>query len=591
MATLVSAQRRDHLNSEITSVGASEACEIRDGRLLPTHAYIKLDGSRFWVIQAHPNAKVFVNHRAIRKHPLAHGDLLKIGALEYQVDLLDQAPTEHESVSEDDLQSGFPYERVLRFAELLVEQGHTEELFEVLMDEVIALTRADHGLIMSFNQGERVVRVARGEGEEDPYSQLSDTIAQQVIESRRPLLICDLDHADDFNPSESIIRVGLTSVMCTPLMFKQELLGIIYVGARAHVRTFGEPCLKVLQAFSALAAILLKGTLTRDALQSDNQRLREELEIRRFGSLIGSSSTMANIFERVNRVADTDVSVLIQGETGTGKEMVARELHLRSDRAEGPFVAINCGAIPQGLIESELFGHVKGAFTDAIQAKEGCLLAANGGTLFLDELGEMPLSSQVKLLRVLQEREVQPLGSGARLPLDIRLICATQVRLFEAVERGTFREDLFYRINTVTIDLPPLRERGADVLLITRYLVQRFCERYNLDVKALSPEAVEAVQRYSWPGNIRELENRISQALILSNEDQITPLDLQLTAERLSMELRPLAEAKEEFIQEYVEHALSINQGNRTRAALQLGIDPRTIFRLLKKKSSSNEGA
>jgi DNA-binding NtrC family response regulator len=300
---------------------------------------------------------------------------------------------------------------------------------------------------------------------------------------------------------------------------------------------------------------------------------------------------MAEIFDRVERVAETDVNVLIQGETGTGKEMIARELHLRSERAEGPFIAINCGAIPHGLIESELFGHVKGAFTDAIQAKEGSIRAANGGTLFLDELGELPLPLQVRFLRVIQERVVQPLGSNEPLPIDVRLVCATQVNLSEAVKRGAFREDLFYRINTVTLSLPPLRERGSDVLLITQYLIQRFCDRYDLEVKTLSTEATEAVQRYSWPGNIRELENRISQALILSNGEQISALDLQLNAERLSMELKPLAQAKDEFVQEYVERALSIHQGNRTRAAIQLGVDPRTIFRLLKKKSSSDEGA
>jgi len=589
MATLISTGRRDHMSRELTSIGSSEACHIQDRRLLPTHAYIKLEGSRFWVLQARSDSTVYVNDRAIRKHPLSHGDQLKVGALTFTVDLLDQGGGVGSLDEEGALAPRFPYERVVSFAELLVEQGHAEELFEVLIDEVMELTRADHGLIMSLHQGERVVRASRGAGGEDPFSQLSDTVAQEVIERREALLISDL--GDDFTPSESMIRVGLTSVMCTPLLFKRELLGIIYVGVRAHTRSFQEPCLKVLQALSALAAILLKGTITRDALQSDNQRLRDELESRRFGSLIGSSTTMAEIFDRVERVAETDVNVLIQGETGTGKEMIARELHLRSERAEGPFIAINCGAIPHGLIESELFGHVKGAFTDAIQAKVGSIRAANGGTLFLDELGELPLPLQVRFLRVIQERVVQPLGSNEALPIDVRLVCATQVNLSEAVKRGAFREDLFYRINTVTLSLPPLRERGSDVLLITQYLIQRFCDRYDLEVKTLSTEATEAVQRYSWPGNIRELENRISQALILSNGEQISALDLQLNAERLSMELKPLAQAKDEFVQEYVERALSIHQGNRTRAAIQLGVDPRTIFRLLKKKNSSDEGA
>lgn len=587
MATLIAKQRKDRICREITSFGSSKACDIQDTRLLATHAFIKLDGSRFWIIQAHPDSKIWVNGRAIRKHPLAHGDQVKVGALEYQFDLLDQVEPEIKAT----LPIHLPYERIASFAELLIEQGHTEELFEVLMDEVMTLTQADHGLIMSFDQGNRVVRAARCDEGDDPYSQLSDTIAQQVIERRKSLLIEDVGLLDGFQASESMIRVGLTSVMCTPLMFKHELLGIIYVGSRSPIHSFEEGCLKVLQALSALAAILLKGTITRNQLRNDNQRLKEELESRRFGSLIGSSSAMSNIFERIERVADTQVSVLIQGETGTGKEMIAREIHLRSDRAHGPFVAINCGAIPHGLIESELFGHVKGAFTDAVQDKDGCILSAHGGTLFLDELGEMPLSLQVKLLRVLQEREIQPLGATESRPIDIRLICATQVKLTEAVEQGLFREDLLYRINTITLDLPPLRHRGSDILLITRYLIQRFCERYDLEVKELSSEAIDAIQRYSWPGNIRELENRVSQALILSNGDTLSSLDLQLTSEHLMMDIKPLAEARDEFTQEYIEYALSINHGNRTRTALQLGVDPRTIFRFLQKKKTSTEGA
>ena len=590
MATLRAKDREYHLSKELSSIGSSESCDIRDSRLLATHAFIRLDGARFWVTQAHPSSTISVNGRAVRRHPLAHGDLLKVGVMDYQVDLLGgNASSNHSPQALSDDESLHSYERIAQFAELLSEQGHTEELIEVLIDEVMELTQADHGLIMSIRDGERVVRAARSEGDDDPHSQLSDTIAQRVIEQRRALLIEDIDEAG--SASESMIRVGLMSAMCTPLMFKRELLGIIYVGSCSPLRSFGEPCLRVLKALSALAAILLKGTLTQDALKSDNKRLRDELEVRRFGSMIGSSSTMMSVFERVERVADTRVNVLIQGETGTGKELIARELHLRSERASGPFIAINCGAIPHELIESELFGHVRGAFTDAVYQKEGCIRAAHGGTLFLDELGEMPLSSQSKLLRVIQEREVQPVGSHQRHPVDIRLICATQVRLAEAVEAGRFREDLFYRVNTVALDLPPLRQRGQDVILITRYLIQRFCDRYEIEFKSLTDDALEAIQQYSWPGNIRELENRVSQAVILSDGEQISAQDLQLTPERLEMELKPLAEAKEAFVQDYIERALSIHQGNRTRAALQLGVDPRTIFRLLRKKRQDTEGA
>ena len=473
------------------------------------------------------------------------------------------------------------YERIARFSELLAEQGHAEELFEVLVQELSELTRADHALIISLQGEQRVVRAALSRGDEDPSSQLSDTVARQVIEHRKPVVLDDLEADERFNASESIERAGLNSVMCAPLMFKRELLGIIYVGSTSPLRSFGHRCLRMLESFSAQAAILLKGTLQREALQSDNQRLRDELEVRRFGAIIGSSPVMSGLFERVERVAATPVSVLILGETGTGKELIARELHARSDRASGPFVAINCGAIPHELIETELFGHVKGAFTHAHQDKLGSLRSADRGTLFLDELGEMPLMLQVKLLRVLQEREVTPVGSHKTHPLDVRLICATQVNLLEACEQGTFREDLYYRVSSFTLTLPPLRARGDDVILIARYLVQRFAERYELEPKELSEEACALMKRYPWPGNIRELENRVMQALILSSGEQLTAQDLQLSAHDMIRELKPLAEAKEAFTHDYIEYALSLHHGNRTRTAAALQVDPRTIFRSL----------
>ena len=374
------------------------------------------------------------------------------------------------------------------------------------------------------------------------------------------------------------------SVMCVPLLFQCELLGLIYVGNHRPTYFFEVYDLKVLQIFSIQAATLLKNALMREALQVDNRRLKNVLEGRNFGSLIGASTAMKYVFNRVERLTATEINVLILGETGTGKELIAQELHHRSHRKDQPFVAINCGAIPHNLMESELFGHTKGAFTGAINDKEGSFMSAHKGTLFLDEIGEMPLQLQVKLLRVLQEREITPIGAHTPQPIDIRLICATHVNLKEAISEQRFRQDLYYRINTMTIDLPPLRERGSDVVLIARYLIQRFAEQYDRPIKPISKDAELALMKYSWPGNIRELENRVSQALILSDKSSLTPSDFNLSTEMITDSILPLVEAKERFVQEYIEHVLTLNCGNRTKTAKDLGVDPRTVFRYLERK-------
>ena len=232
---------------------------------------------------------------------------------------------------------------------------------------------------------------------------------------------------------------------------------------------------------------------------------------------------MQEVFRKVEKIATTDISVLITGETGTGKELIAREIHHRSPRAKGPFVTINCGAIPENLLESELFGHVKGAFTGAVANKQGKFQAADGGTLFLDEIGEMPIELQVKLLRAMQEKVVVRVGDTRPETVDIRILAATNRDLEEEIEAGRFREDLYYRLNVVNVELPPLRERGDDVLVIARYLLSRYSREYDGKVKGLSPNAAVAIRKHSWPGNIRELENRIKKAIVLCRQGADRP--------------------------------------------------------------------
>jgi transcriptional regulator with PAS, ATPase and Fis domain len=288
-------------------------------------------------------------------------------------------------------------------------------------------------------------------------------------------------------------------------------------------------------------------------------------------------------------VASTDISVLVTGETGTGKEVVAREIHRRSPRAQGPFVPVNCGAIPESLLESELFGHVKGAFTGAIATRVGRFQAAHGGTLFLDEIGEMPPALQVKILRAIQERAVVRVGDSRAEPVDIRIVAATNKVLEEEIKKGTFREDLYYRLNVVKIDLPPLRDRGEDLVVIAKWFLQKYGREFASKVRGFTPGALVAMRKYAWPGNIRELENRVKKAVVLADRPLVSAEDLDLRPEILEPIL-PLAHAKEEFQKRYINEVLARNGGNRTKTAKDLDVDPRTIFRHLEKLEAERQG-
>jgi transcriptional regulator with PAS, ATPase and Fis domain len=291
---------------------------------------------------------------------------------------------------------------------------------------------------------------------------------------------------------------------------------------------------------------------------------------------------MREVFRRIEKVAATDVSVLVTGETGTGKELVAREIHRRSPRTGGPFVAVNCGAIPENLLESELFGHVRGAFTGEIATRGGKFQAADGGTLFLDEIGDMPPQLQVKLLRALQERTVTKVGDARAEPIDIRVVAATNKVLEDEIKAGRFREDLYYRLNVISILLPPLRDRGDDLVVIARFFLQKYAREFSSRARSFAPAATVALRKYPWPGNIRELENRVKKAVVLAEKPVVGPEDLDLGPDSLAPVL-PLLQAKEEFQKRYINEVLDRNGGNRTKTAKDLGVDPRTIFRHLEK--------
>ncbi len=333
----------------------------------------------------------------------------------------------------------------------------------------------------------------------------------------------------------------------------------------------------------------VRNAIRTKELFRENRNLRRELEKNYgFAEIIGKSESLQKVFHIVEKVADTNASILIQGESGTGKELIARAIHFNSSRAGKPFLAVNCGALPESLLESELFGHTKGAFTGATGDKKGLFRSSDGGTLLLDEIGEMPSALQVKLLRALQEHEVTPVGSSAAVKFDTRIVAATNKNLEQEVAENRFREDLFYRLNVIEINLPPLRERREDIPLLVKYFLAKASREQNSAEKSMSKEAMSALLNYNWQGNVRELQNAVEHAFILSNSEieleNLPPKIRTHSADNFEMRdpegLRPTLEEME---RRYIFEVLKSAGDDKTAAADILGIDLSTLYRKLKR--------
>jgi two-component system response regulator HydG len=337
----------------------------------------------------------------------------------------------------------------------------------------------------------------------------------------------------------------------------------------------------------AALAIAVRRAVERRRLRAEVSRLRRVVkDARRFETLVGASAAMREVYGVIEQVGATDATVLVTGQSGTGKEMVARALHQQSKRREGPFVAVDCASIPENLIESELFGHARGAFTDAKQARLGLLAQADRGTLFLDEIAELPLAVQPKLLRVLQERRVRPVGGDAEVTFDVRLVCATNRDLEAAVADGAFREDLFYRLNVVQVALPPLKARAGDVLVLAQHFIEHFARMFDRDLHGLTPEAGERLARYSWPGNVRELRNAIERAVAMCAGRELAVDDLpeRIRAYKPGPNGTGVPETQltlDEIERMHILRVLEANGGNKLATSQALGIDRKTLYRKL----------
>jgi transcriptional regulator with GAF, ATPase, and Fis domain len=600
------------LHKRITSIGRAPDNDVQlaDPSVPDSALHLLFDGARYQLGSL--GASCQVNGKKRDNHVLASNDVIRVGGTELvftREDIAPQPPAreprlvqgEEGTTDPDSHTRDMPgvvgrelvlLRRLTAFSERLLGSSHLDELLESLLDEAIEVTRADKGLLILREDGALRVKVARNlsrENIEDAMERVSDSIIEKVVRTRKPLILSDALDDPEFKSSKSVVNLKLLSVMCVPLVRAGELFGVLYVGNDRLVNRFEPKSLDMLTIFAAQALLLIQNALLVNDLKLDNTALRRRLEEQRYGGIVGACPGMLDVYRRVDKIAPTDISVLITGETGTGKELIAQEIHRRSPRARGPFVTINCGAIPENLLESELFGHVRGAFTGAVTTKAGRFQAAIGGTLFLDEIGELPLQLQVKLLRALQEKVVYKVGDHRGEPVDIRVVTATNRVLEDEVRKGTFREDLYYRLNVVTLKLPPLRERGEDLFALGKYFLRRYTQEFNSKARDFSPSATVAMRKYGWPGNIRELENRIKKAVVLADKPLLGPEDLDLRPESLEPVLS-LADARERWQKQYIQEVYERNNRNKTKTAKDLGVDPRTIFRHFEKLEAEKRG-
>ena len=467
--------------------------------------------------------------------------------------------------------------------------------------EKIVTTLAEHkdmdnGTVSIINPttGELEIEVAHGisaEAKRRGRYKLGEGITGKVVATGEPILVPQIGDEPLFlnrTRTRGDERKKKSSFLCVPIIADQHSIGALSID-RVYAGGFGSESEQDLR-FLTVVSRLIAETVQRiqrvneeqEALHQENRKLRRELSARnRIEEIIGNSSRMQEVFDMVHRVADSNATVLLRGESGTGKTLVAKALHHNSSRAAGPFVVVNCSALPETLLESELFGHEKGAFTGAVESKKGRFELAEGGTLFLDEIGEISQPVQLKLLNVIQERTFQRLGSPRLMTADIRLVAATNRDLEKAVQEGAFREDLYYRLNVFPVYLPPLRERRTDILLLAEYFLEKYAQENGKEIKRISTPAIDLLIQYHWPGNVRELQNCMERAVLICDGPAIQsihlPPSLQSADSVHTSKPLSLTTAVENFERELIIDALKKNNGNQTRAAKSLDTSLRII--------------
>ncbi|MGC6507003.1 MAG: sigma 54-interacting transcriptional regulator [Myxococcota bacterium] len=569
------------ISKTLTTIGRKSDCDIQlnDAQIGELFATLRKRGNQYQLRLIDLSTPTLLNGSTTRGgENLAAGDRIMVGSTE--LIFLDGEPPE---VSGNSIENVKGLQQLVDFSSTLMHNNEPTVLFKELLKAIMDITHAEKGFIIVLQDDERHLAATRNvDNTQLDLSRVSDTIINRVVEKKEPVIVSDAMSDSRFGNAMSVVDLKVSSVMCVPMLYRNHLLGVIYLGNDAIRGLFTEADLTLLTVFASQASMIVHTALMLNELRLTNQNLLKKLEQSGQGQIIGSSPPMQGVFKLLRKLGPSDLSILVLGETGTGKELVARELHRLSSRSDQPFISINCGAIPENLLESELFGHNKGSFTGAVSDKMGKFEVANGGTIFLDEIGEMPMSLQVKLLRVLQERVIERVGDLEPRPINIRVVSATNKNLQEEIKEGRFREDLFYRLAEVSVNLPPLRERGMDIHELAMFFLNKYSEQYNSKVNGFKKEAIKLMQGYYWPGNVRQLESRIKRAVIMSDDKNLNAEDVGI-AQNDTRTILPLDLASENFKIQYIKEALEINNWNKAQTARDLDVDPRTIFRYIEK--------
>jgi Nif-specific regulatory protein len=608
------AQAEIPLDSDELTFGRDPANSIRleDPVVSSRHCRIERESDRFVLIDNQSTNGTFVNGIAATRAYLEPGDEIRIGHNCFYFVVDETAADQTRAIRIDDSRDT----TLLSSETVQLSPSDSAYLKSRLTDDPVALQRMAHDLsvLLRLNKDineiddsgqlqkellERIFEIVPAESGvimlgsdlqtlfQGPFVSLqtlptdnpirvSRTIVQQVFASGESMLRNDL--LTD-NSSESIVASQLHSVLCVPLAVMNTRIGVLYLATTNARTSFDQQHLELITAIAGIAAVALEHVRYVEWLEVENRQLSHEVSVSH--NMVGESAKMQTVYEAISLVAPTESTVLILGESGTGKELAARAIHNNSNRRNGPFVIVNCGAIADTLFTSELFGHVKGAFTGAERDKKGFLEEADGGTLFFDELGELPLHCQAALLRVLEEKQVLRVGSTRPIPVDIRLISATNRSLVEDVRAGGFRADLYFRMG-LPLQLPPLRDRLEDIPLLVKFFIQKYKGDTHREIGRTPPETIRVLQQYDWPGNVRELGRAIQWAVVFGKSDRIRPEDLPaeiLKKDAASGGIQRLDQAMESFERQFILRALEETSGNVVEAAELMARAPNYLQR------------
>lgn len=596
---------------------ASNGIAVVDPSVSRRHCAVRWQEEKFQVRDLESRNGTLVNGTGVEEHWLQHGDEIATGDSSFlfllgEEDLADLGRVEFEDgqrtaettvihprdvvyLQPDRLLHELPatsqmarnLSALLKISRIVHAIRDLDDLQGQLLDLIFEVVPAGRGaVLLADREGQQFnsMFVRMRQTGLVPLVKVSRTVARQVLEQGIAILGTDVPSHGDLREVESLAASQVRSLLCVPLTVFQRVIGCIYLDSNTIGHRLHEEHLQLVTAIAGISAVALENARRLQWLEQENERLTVEVTQER--SLVGEGERMKDVYQFLKRVAPTDSTVLIEGESGTGKELAARALHRNSPRANKPFVAINCAAIPETLLESDLFGHERGAFTGAAGLKKGRLEVADSGVVFLDEIGELAPALQVKLLRVLQEREFERVGGNHPIKVDIRLIAATNCNLEQAVRDGVFRKDLYYRLAVLKVTMPTLRERREDIPMLARHFVQKHAKRCKVKARPISREALSCMVNYDWPGNVRELENAIERALVLGSSEMILPEDLpesllERTPQPEMTEAKyhaALKELKKQLIRDAVEQT----QGSYAEAARVLGVHPNYLHRLIR---------